>query len=120
VLAMLAVVAGHIWPIQLLFRGGKGIVTSLGGLLFYDYHLAGAFAVLFAIALAVFRRTVLAGLVAFACLPLVCMWEQQHNPPRTVGISMLAALVLLAHRRNLVEEFSLLNERSHARQRAKR
>jgi len=114
-LAILAVVAGHVWPVQLFFRGGKGFATSMGGLLLYDYHLVVALTVIFMIALAVFRRTVLPGLFAFSCLPLVCMWEQ-HNAPRAVGISMLAALVLLAHRRNLVEEFSLLVERGHARQ----
>ncbi len=29
-LAMLAVVMGHIWPLQLGLRGGKGVATSLG------------------------------------------------------------------------------------------
>ena len=47
-LAMLAVVVGHIWPAQLRFHGGKGVATSLGALLLYDYHLAVAFAILFA------------------------------------------------------------------------
>src|SRR5205814_6775520 len=31
-LAMICVVAGHIWPLQLRFRGGKGMATSLGAL----------------------------------------------------------------------------------------
>ena len=39
-LAMLAVTTGHIWPVQLRFRGGKGVATSLGALLIYDWRLA--------------------------------------------------------------------------------
>ena len=32
---MVAVVAGHLWPLQLGFRGGKGIAASLGVALVY-------------------------------------------------------------------------------------
>ena len=39
-LAMLAVVAGHLWPAQLRFRGGKGVATSFGALLVFDYRVA--------------------------------------------------------------------------------
>ena len=60
--ALLAVVVGHVWPAQLRFHGGKGIATSLGGLLVYDYRLALIFAVLFTGAFATLRRTVLPGL----------------------------------------------------------
>jgi hypothetical protein len=34
----------------------------------------------------------------------------EHNPAKTCGISLLAALVLLAHRRNLMDEFLHLLE----------
>jgi glycerol-3-phosphate acyltransferase PlsY len=102
-LAMLAVVAGHVWPAQLRFRGGKGIATSLGALLIYDYHLAFAFLILFGGVFAVFRKTVLPGLFGFVCLPLVSMYLG-HEPAKVVCISMLGVLVLATHRKNLQEE----------------
>jgi len=102
-LTMLAVVAGHVWPVQLRFRGGKGIATSLGALALYDYHLVVAFLILFAGVFAVLRKTVLPGLFGFACLPLVSMYLG-HDPAKVVCISMLGLLVLATHRKNLQEE----------------
>ena len=110
VLAMLAVVAGHVWPVQLRFRGGKGMATSLGVLMVYDPHLAAAFVILFLCACCVLRRMVLPGLFAFACLPLASMYQKQENT-KLVGISILAGLVLITHRKNLIEEFRQLVER---------
>ncbi len=110
-LAMLAVVAGHIWPAQLRFRGGKGIATSLGGLMIYNFQLALAFGALFGIGLALFRKVVMPGLLAFACLPILSMyWRTEAGPmadaSRTLAVSALAALVLIAHRKNLIAEAS--------------
>jgi len=108
-LAMLAVVAGHVWPVQLHFRGGKGMATSLGALLIYDYRLAVAVALLFAAAFAALRKTVLPGLFAVACLPLMTLYLA--SPAEAVGTSVLAGLVLAAHRKNLVAEISHFLER---------
>src|ERR1035437_1627909 len=73
-LAMPGVVAGHLWPVQLRFRGGKGMAAALGAVLVYDYGLATAFVLLFAGGFAVLRKTVVPGLLALACLPLVSWW----------------------------------------------
>jgi hypothetical protein len=57
-----------------------------------------------------FRKTVLPGLFALACLPFVEFWFNPA-PARVVLLSFWAGLVLLAHRRNFVEEFALLTAR---------
>ncbi|HTL55582.1 MAG TPA: glycerol-3-phosphate acyltransferase [Candidatus Limnocylindrales bacterium] len=109
-LAMLAVVTGHIWPAQLRLRGGKGMATSLGALFIFDFHLALAFGVLFGIGVALMRKTVLPGLFAFACLPFVAAYlgydpaRPAHDPGKVLAISILTSLVLVAHRRNILEE----------------
>jgi acyl phosphate:glycerol-3-phosphate acyltransferase len=110
VLAMLAVVAGHVWPAQLHFRGGKGMATSLGALLIYDWQAALAFALLFVGAFAALRRTVLPGLCALACLPLVSAYLARAQA-EVVGLAGLAGLVLIAHRKNLMSEFATSVER---------
>lgn len=114
-LSLLAVVAGHVWPIQLRFHGGKGMATSLGGLLVYDYHLALTFAVVFLVAFATMRKTVLPGLFAFVCVPLASTYMYWGpDPARVVSMSVLAGIVLITHRRNLSDEFAHFLERRHA------
>jgi glycerol-3-phosphate acyltransferase PlsY len=108
--AMLAVVAGHVWPTQLRFRGGKGVATSLGALFIYDYHLAAAFALFFAIALVILRKWVLPGLFAFAVLPFASLYLG-HDPAKIFMVCLLSGLVLIAHRKNLLEEILRFIER---------
>ncbi len=110
-LAMLAVVVGHIWPVQLRFRGGKGVATSLGALLVFDWQLILAYGLLFLVPFAFLRRTVLPGLIAFGLLPLASLFLKQDGVKITV-ISFLVAFILIAHRRNFVEEFEALVTRS--------
>jgi len=109
-LAMLAVVIGHIWPIQLRFRGGKGVATSLGALLLYDYHLAVAYGIVFACFFAVIRKTVLPGIFAFICLPLASMYLGNESS-KVIGLSALAGVIFIAHRKNLFAEFAQLGGR---------
>ena len=106
-LAMLAVVAGHLWPAQLRFRGGKGVSTSLGALLVFDYRIALTFAVLFLAGFVVMRKTVFPVMFAFACLPLASLWFNHDGLTATLA-AVLSAMILFAHRRNLAEEIAAL------------
>ena len=111
-LAMLAVVIGHIWPVQLRFHGGKGMATSLGALLVYDPALALSFAVLFLCLFAWIRRTVLPALFALTCLPLAAM-ALDRGPYSETLLLLLAVFVIVGHRKNLMGEFSQLAARRH-------
>ena len=98
--AMLAVTVGHVWPAQLRFRGGKGVATSLGALLTFDYPLLIGFLLIFGVAFATLRRFTLSGLFAFAMLPLAAM-VLGRTETVTSAVLLLALIVLIAHRPNI-------------------
>lgn len=106
-LAMLFVVVGHIWPVALSFRGGKGIATSLGALTVFDFQLALTYGAAFIIGFALVRRTTVSGLVAYLVLPFISYWLHRNNFEATT-FATLAALIIFAHRENLLAEFPAL------------
>ena len=103
-LTMLAVVAGHIWPLQLRFRGGKGVATALGALLAFNYVIVVILAGLFLIIFAIQRNFVISGLAAFAGLPLA-LYGLRFPLSSVCGILTLSSLLIVAHRNNLPEEW---------------
>jgi glycerol-3-phosphate acyltransferase PlsY len=102
-LMMIAVVAGHLYPVQLRFRGGKGIATSIGALLAYNYLFVLILIGLFAVIRIPLRNFVLSGLAAFAILPLA-LYVLQFSVTSIWGTTALTVLILIAHRRNIPEE----------------
>jgi glycerol-3-phosphate acyltransferase PlsY len=106
-LAMIAVVVGHIWPIQLKFHGGKGIATSLAALLVADWVLCGVYLIMFGLGYAATRKSVLPGLVAFALLPAVAYFLKS-DAQTLAAISVLASIILTAHYRNVIQEINQL------------
>src|ERR1041385_7916871 len=98
-MTLLAVVVGHIWPVQLYFRGGKGVATSLGALLIYDWRLVVTYVLVFFGGFAMTRKTILPGLFAYACLPVAGFWLDPDGL-KISFVTVLAALVLFAHRWN--------------------
>src|SRR5581483_1039829 len=111
--ALLGVVAGHVWPAQLGWRGGKGAATSLGGLLVLDPAGALLFAGVFAGMAGLTRKTVVSGLAAFALAPLMAVFMGRAKW-EVVVLTVLAVLVLAAHGKNLAEEAAQLAGRQVA------
>jgi acyl phosphate:glycerol-3-phosphate acyltransferase len=103
--ALGAAMAGHIWPVQLEFRGGKGVATLLGGLLALDPLLLLALGAVFTVIWVPWRRFVPAGLAATIALPLVAGWVAASWKPAAAAAA-LVLLILVAHRENLRREMA--------------
>lgn len=102
--AFIAVVAGHLWPAQLGFKGGKGLATTMGAMLVLDYRvLLAAFAVA-AIAWLVSRNATGSGLAAVVLSPFAAL-VAGHDPVTAGTLAILAAVILFAHRTNLQAMF---------------
>jgi acyl phosphate:glycerol-3-phosphate acyltransferase len=103
-LALPAVIAGHIWPVWLGFRGGKGGGPLLGGTLALRWELA-LFPALLGIAIGLLgRNKFLAGASAFF-ISLIAMWWLLPLFPDRIAYLSAAVLVLLAHRSYLTKYF---------------
>ncbi len=105
VACMLAVIVGHNWPIQLRFRGGKGIATSVGALLAFDSFIVLIVVGMFLPFIALLRNFTLSGLLAFALAPLALFLYGAPNVD-VAAISFIAMIVLISHRKNIREEIS--------------
>lgn len=104
-LVILAVIAGHNWPVQLGGRGGKGVAVSCGALLVADPVVLGAMLGLCALLVAVTRRFTAGTMAAYAGGPLFAALLERG--PLVIALFAAAAgLVVGPHWRNLREELS--------------
>jgi glycerol-3-phosphate acyltransferase PlsY len=97
--AGIAALFGHLFPVWLKFKGGKGVATGLGVLLALDWRM-GAVACATWLAMAfLFRISSLAALTAFALAP-VAAWFLLG--PTAAGFVAFAALcIILKHHANI-------------------
>lgn len=102
-LVILAVVAGHVLPVQLGFRGGKGLSPGFGALLVYDWRLAGGILAAAALLwLATGRpRPVLCLTMALVFTPLAAIL-MGHARIEAAGLVATIGLILWAHRSNIL------------------
>lgn len=99
VIAAAAALIGHIFPVWLRFKGGKGVATALGVLLAIAFP-AGALACLTWLAVAaIFRYSSLAALVALAAAPVYAWWLVDHQ--RMELAVVIAVVVWLRHAANI-------------------
>ena len=104
--AGIAVIVGHIFPVWLGFRGGKGVATGVGVFLVLA-PLAVAFAgVVFLVIVLLTRYVSLGSIVAAATIPLLILIQNYITPrvdfwPLMTAAVAGAVLIMFAHRGNI-------------------
>ena len=100
VLAGLAALAGHIWPVWIGFKGGKAVATGFGMFLGLAWPVGLACFGMFMAVFSISRIVSLASVVAAVSLPLLMAAGSDSNANLVVALVAML-LVLWRHRSNI-------------------
>lgn len=102
-IAALAVVLGHDWPILLKFKGGKGIATSIGVLAFLHWPTALACVVLGIIVIILTRYVSLASISAAGLVPIIgLILKRPFDKEFFLVTLVLGVIAIYKHKDNIV------------------
>ena len=100
--------AGHVWPVFLRFKGGKGVATMAGVLFAMNWFAALIGVGVWALTFCIGRYVSLASILAAVAMPFANHFTKGHILERweapwivTVFFSLAAVLVIVNHRSNI-------------------
>ena len=103
VVAALSAVLGHMFPVWLRFKGGKGVATAVGAFLWLSPAAVGLVFVVFAALVALTRYVSLGSIVAAATFPAaLCIVKPEiGTPPLLAVLSFTSLLIIAKHHQNI-------------------
>ncbi len=106
VIAAFSAVCGHIWPVYLKFKGGKGISTAAGAILALNPLSLICAAVVWLVVFEISRYVSLASILAAVSLPVFCVvFRVMHlttaSVPEIILFFLLAVLTVIKHQTNI-------------------
>ena len=102
VAAAVAAILGHVFPVWLRFRGGKGVASGLGVMLALCWQAGLAGVAVFAVVFALTRYVSLASVVAAAAFPLLAYpFGASRTPMVVFGFVFIPLLIIVKHHANI-------------------
>ncbi|MGE5096563.1 MAG: glycerol-3-phosphate 1-O-acyltransferase PlsY [Betaproteobacteria bacterium] len=92
-----AAFVGHVFPVWLRFRGGKGVATAAGVLIAFDWRVGLAVIVVWLVVAAGTRYSSLGSIVAAVAAPFVTWWLLGAGPVLVAVVAMGVVLVIRHH-----------------------
>ncbi|HEY8857258.1 MAG TPA: glycerol-3-phosphate 1-O-acyltransferase PlsY [Rugosibacter sp.] len=98
--AGLAAFFGHVFPVTLGFKGGKGVATALGVLLGFSLGLGIWVAAVWVLVVAMTRYSSLAALAAAASAPFIAMFGHERIEV-VLAVALMSVVLIYRHRANI-------------------
>ncbi|HSE74535.1 MAG TPA: glycerol-3-phosphate 1-O-acyltransferase PlsY [Dongiaceae bacterium] len=99
VLAGGAAILGHLFPVWLKFKGGKGVATTLGTLIAANWMVGIGACLVWLVVAFLFRYSSLSGLISVAAAPFLALWL--GTVPQAWLAAFAAVLVWIRHHENI-------------------
>ena len=98
-IASLCAFLGHVFPIWLKFKGGKGVATYVGILFSINLMLGVIFAASWGIVFLIFRYSSLSSIISSISIPIYILITDQIS--NAIFFSIMFILIFFTHRENI-------------------